>query len=131
MKMILIRQVHGGDFTLGELFIDDKHFCYTCEDAVRTKKIKRETAIPAGVYEVTLTWSNRFQKVLPLLNDVPEFTGVRIHSGNTKEDTEGCILVGLGRTSIGVSASRDAMAKLMPLLHEASERGEPIEIEIV
>jgi hypothetical protein len=75
--------------------------------------------------------SNRFKKILPLLLDVPNFEGVRIHSGNTAEDTEGCILVGLEQTSDGVGRSRDAMAVIMPLIADAIKRGERVELEII
>lgn len=74
-------------------------FCNTMEDVVRLlrskeDKINNETAIPDGKYEVVMSYSNRFKRVLPLLLNVPYFTGVRIHRGNTDKDTEGCILVG-------------------------------------
>lgn len=85
---------------IGELTIDGVHQCFTLEDKVREKKIFGKTAIPPGRYEVTVSFSNHFQKKLPLLMNVPNFEGVRIHSGNTAKDTEGCILVGMtkGRT---------------------------------
>lgn len=131
MKLKLTRDIFENEFTLGGLEIDGQHFCFTVEDKVRPQKIKGMTAIPAGRYKVTMTFSNRFKKVLPLLVDVPNFEGVRIHSGNTAEDTEGCIIVGKVRTSNGVGLSRDAMAELMPMLRDASVDGEKIEIEIV
>jgi len=94
-------------------------------------KIKGITAIPAGKYKVILTFSNRFKKVLPLLMNVPNFSGVRIHSGNTAEDTSGCIIVGKVRTDRGVAMSRDAMKELMDMLKEAHTKNENVEIEIV
>jgi len=130
MNILLERDICNDEYTLGEMSIDGEFFCFTCEDAIRDKKIKGQTAIPEGKYEIVLTWSNKFQKVLPLLKDVPNFDGIRIHSGNTKEDTAGCILVGLTRLTHGVGRSRDAMAKLMPLLQSAKDSGEFIEIEI-
>ena len=80
--------------TIGKLFIDGEYFCYTLEDAVRDKKIAGVTAIPAGTYRCIVNMSNRFQKLMPLLLEVPGFEGVRIHSGNKAADTAGCILVG-------------------------------------
>ena len=51
-------------------------------------------AIPDGFYRVRMTYSPRFQEVLPILDGVIGRTGIRIHAGNTIEHTEGCILVG-------------------------------------
>lgn len=82
--MILTRDVKAPTFTLGKLEVG-KYLYHTCEDAVRDVKIPGKTAIPAGEYKVIITFSNRFQKHLPLLLDVPNFTGVRIHAGNVAE----------------------------------------------
>jgi Family of unknown function (DUF5675) len=132
MKLTLKRDIFQNEFTLGGLEVDGQHFCFTVEDKVRPDgvKIHGMTAIPAGTYQVILTMSARFKKVLPLLVDVPNFSGVRIHSGNTAEDTEGCIIVGMVRTDTGVALSRDAMAELMPMLTATIEMGEEVEIEI-
>ncbi len=97
MQLQLIRKVFTDQSTIGELFVNGAFECFTLEDKVRPVKIKRETAIPAGTYEVAVTFSNKFQKFLPLLLDVPNFDGIRIHTGNTAKDTLGCILVGQGK----------------------------------
>ena len=95
MKLKLTRHFFRPDRTIGEMEIDGKFFCYTLEDTVREAgvKIPHETAIPAGIYKVVVSFSQRFKKRLPMLLDVPGFQGVRIHGGNTPEDTRGCILV--------------------------------------
>jgi hypothetical protein len=94
MHITVQRQFLKDDRTLGELLVDGQHYCWTLEDAVRTRKIPNETAIPTGMYEVVVNWSQRFGKPLPMLLNVPNFTAVRFHGGNGPADTEGCILVG-------------------------------------
>ena len=83
--------------TIGELWLGDWRECWTLEDCVRQSKLPKVTAIPSGRYEVVVSYSARFKRLLPLLLNVPNFEGVRIHPGNTDKDTEGCILVGATR----------------------------------
>lgn len=135
MILTLERVQLDPDFTIGELSVDGEHICFTCEDAVRPMtgpdwKVRGKTAIPAGEYLVILTWSNRFGRILPLLVDVPCFDGVRIHAGNTAEDTDGCILTGRVRTPNGVGKSGLAFADLFDRIAEARRRGEPVHINV-
>jgi len=116
MKLLLERKHGTKDWTEGKLFIDGVYFCDTLEDQERPVKIKSETAIATGHYKVVLTMSNRFKKVMPLLLNVANFKGIRIHSGNTKEDTEGCILVGRKIKDGVVGKSRDTINLLMKKL---------------
>lgn len=110
---ITIKRLHKTDrSTIGELYIDGKFECYTLEDVERDVKIPSETAIPKGTYEVKITYSNRFKRLLPVLLNVPGFTGVRVHSGNTNHDTEGCVLVGMTKGNDLVSKSRLAFDRL-------------------
>lgn len=97
MKLVLKRLHKTDKSTIGELYIDGKFECYTLEDVERKDKVYGKTAIPKGTYEVTMTMSNRFKKLMPLLLNVPNYEGVRIHTGNKAEDTEGCILLGKTR----------------------------------
>ncbi len=115
MKLTLIRDKSLGSSTLGHLSVDGVFQCVTLEDITRPIKVAGKTAIPTGTYEVQLTMSNRFKKVLPLLLKVPNFEGVRIHCGNTSEDTEGCILVGktIGGDRNSIGSSKLAFAELM------------------
>lgn len=113
--------------TLGSLYLNSAWFCFTCEDRIREVagrpaeewKVPRETAIPAGRYRLVLSLSSRFQRVLPEVLNVPGFTGIRIHSGNSIADTEGCLLVGAGRSWGGVTKSREALDKLLAVLPDA------------
>jgi len=135
MNLRLIREPSRRGATLGVLFVDDVFFCFTLEDQLRERagapvpawKVAGQTAIPAGRYRVVLTKSQRFQKVLPLLESVPGFAGIRIHAGNVHADTEGCPLIGLERSEFGaaeqkVYRSREAMNRLM--LRLAETKGE-------
>ena len=94
MKIKLVRKTGNAKFTEGRMYIDDVFECFTVEDAVRTVKVQNETAIPKGVYKVIMSMSTRFKRIMPEVLDVPGFTGVRIHEGNSSKDTEGCVIVG-------------------------------------
>lgn len=112
MKLQL-KRLHRTDLsTIGELYVDGVFECYTLEDVEREVKIKSETAIPKGTYKVIVTMSNRFKRLLPLLMNVPNFEGIRIHPGNTNHDTEGCILVGQTRSKDFIGKSRKAFDNL-------------------
>jgi len=119
----LKRTVFHENFTLGELYLGNHFLFYSCEDPPRDKKIAGITCIPKGRYEVVITMSNRFKKPLPLLLNVPNFEGVRIHSGNSAEDSSGCVLLGLTRTAVGVANSQAAMALFMKRLEAALKVG--------
>lgn len=116
--------------TIGELSVDGKFECYTLEDKVRPLKIAGRTAIPAGRYEVIINQSQRFGCQLPLLLNVPNFEGVRIHPGNTAANTEGCILVGETKSENFIGQSRPAFDRLFKKLKTAAE-SEKVFIEII
>jgi hypothetical protein len=119
---ITIKRLHKTDTsTIGELLIDGIWECYTLEDVERPVKIKAETAIPKGTYKVIINQSNRFKRLMPLLLNVPNFEGVRIHAGNTNHDTEGCILVGQSRNKNYIGQSRKAYEKLFKKMQAAKE----------
>ena len=113
MKITVKRTFKGPEYTIGKLYIDDNYFCDTLEDTVRKVKIAGKTAIPAGSYKVKKTMSPRFKKILPEILNVPNFSGVRIHSGNTAADTDGCLLLGLNKAKGQVLCSKNAMAFFM------------------
>jgi hypothetical protein len=131
MKLQLIRKTFTEKSTIGLLSVDGVFECYTLEDKVRDVKIAGVTAIPYGVYKVILNYSNRFKKILPLLLEVENFEGVRIHSGNTDADTEGCILVGKTRGEDSIGNSKIALNDLVQKITLAIERKEEVEIEIL
>ena len=121
MKIEVKRLYKTENSTIGELTVDGKFECYTLEDKERDVKIKGETAISKGTYKVIINQSNRFKKLLPLLLNVPNFEGVRIHPGNSNHDTEGCILVGQSISKDYISKSRKAFEKLFKKMQLAKE----------
>jgi len=118
------------DGTVGDLWDGDEHLAFTLEDVERTSKVPGETAIPLGVYEIIITPSPRFKRLLPLLIDVPNFDGIRIHPGNTTLDTDGCILVGGEFQGEVLGQSQQAFDPLFARIQDAKNRGEKVTIEI-
>lgn len=125
MKLELQR-IYQGDYTIGHLYLNDEYFCDTLEPKVRETKIKGKTAIPTGTYKIQITHSPKFKRKLPLLLNVPDFKGVRIHNGNSKKDTAGCILVGFNTIKGQLTDSRKTLNRLMEYLSKQDD----IEIEI-
>ena len=126
---LLLRSDFGDEFTLGTFCFAGKFLGYTCEDRDRHveaggTKIPGKTAIPRGYYRLTVSMSKRFGKLMPELLDVPQFSGVRIHGGNTEEDTEGCPLLGAIKTATGVRDCRDANAKLIKRIQAVEAAGD-------
>ena len=139
MEIKLIRESFGDTFTEGKLLIDNVFECYTVEDTDRkmeedlTRKINGKTAIPRGRYEVILSMSNRFKKILPEVLNVPGFAGIRVHSGNSSVDTDGCIILGSINDKVDddwIGGSKIALTQFMAKLETAKENNEKVYIEI-
>ena len=107
MELILRRLFTLDDTTIGTISVlgDRQPLCFTLEDEPRFVKVRNETCIPVGRYELKLRPSGgiyqRYIKRFPWnepgmlhLQSVPGFTDILIHCGNTNADTSGCILVG-------------------------------------
>lgn len=142
MELLLKRNVFTDKSTVGDLYVDGVHFCYTLEDKDRgltqttpldilnQKKVFGTTAIPTGTYNVVTTMSEHFGRVLPLVENVPGYAGVRIHKGNTDANTEGCVLVGKSKGVNVISESADAFNALFPKIQEALNKGEKVTLTI-
>ena len=140
MRLILKRTHAVGDKTFGTLSVDGRRICYTLEDTVREVpgqpvqawKVRGLTAIPRGEYRVTLENSPRFGLGTLTINDVPGFAGVRMHAGNTAQDTEGCPLLGMAINDAGIvgGTSRPAVAAVKAVVEIALRQGEPVSISI-
>jgi hypothetical protein len=147
MELILERIAKRKTYTIGHLYIQrcvddeylagtEKHYlCDTLEPTWRdykngAYKVKGRSAIPEGHYAVVISYSPKFQAWLPILLGVPKFEGIRIREGNTSEDTEGCILVGMNREAGKVVDSHIWLHRLKNKIVEAKERGEAVWITV-
>ena len=142
MKIDLHRKWRKSGYSIGILSINGQRICETLEDEdrglsmtdtleyIKARKVKGQTAIPVGTYQIVWSYSPRFKKMLPLLEGVPGYEGVRIHSGNTARDTEGCILCGRN-TAVGtVTNSRYWTNKVNAMIERAARNKEEIVIKI-
>ena len=142
MEIEVRRKEFYPECTHGELYIDDEYLCDTLEDQDRDfnkdgditdkgeGKVYGQTAIPRGRYELVLKVSARFGKTLPTILNVPGFTGVLIHSGNTPEETKGCILLGEKQKRGRVMSSRFFMLRFMEIVKPAFKEGEKIYLTV-
>lgn len=141
MNILVKRTLLANSFTRGELYIDGVKYCDTIEDksrglrksdsleSIKARKVKGVTAIPTGEYNIYMTFSPKFKREMPLISSVPGYDGVRIHAGNTAEDTEGCILVGV-YTKGAIIRSRDTFEPLRDKIIAAKAHGEEVTIYI-
>jgi len=139
INLKLDRRIQNPNNVIGELYWEDEMECNTLEDTDRfledeiNEKVDKQSAIPRGSYKVIINKSTRFKRDMPLLLNVPGFSGVRIHKGNTEEDTEGCILVGeyVSDDMKSVVNSKKAFDKVFAKMVEAVKNGEEMVIEVV
>ena len=137
MRLILKRTWRNDESTIGLLYIyndsdlDNSIFrCFTLEDLERPEKIKHETAIPTGEYEVAFTWSPKFKRNVLMLLNVPNYERIYLHEGVKKDDTSGCILVGQIRREKTIENSKPCIQCIEKLCKEAETKGEKITIKI-
>lgn len=142
MKLKLERKYFKETYTIGNLYVDGTFFSNTLEDKNRDvnkngkfdngeSKVYGKTCIPFGTYKIVVNMSPKFGRELPRLLDVPSFTGILIHRGNTAKDSAGCILVGENKAVGKVLNSTPYEERLVKMMKEAIARGEEITIEIV
>lgn len=142
MELKLIRKYRCSNYCIGKLYIDSTYFSDVLEDPdrgltdsmsleeIKKIKIKGNTCIPYGTYNITITYSPRFKKNLPLLNNVKGFEGIRIHSGNKPQDTEGCLLPGFNKVKGQVIDSKVTTNKLIAQIQQALNKKEKVTITI-
>ena len=134
MELELVRKHRTANTTIGELTIDGVFECFVLEDRdrglnssmtiseLKAIKVHGSTAIPEGRYEMVISFSNRFKKMLPLLQNVPAYEGIRIHPGNVAADTEGCLLPGRNKGTDTVTSSRIAFNALFNKIQKGMTR---------
>ena len=127
MNIVVERKIRTLDHTVSDLYIDGEYFCKVLEDVdrglkstdslehIKRVKVMHQTAIPTGKYRLALTYSDKYKAYMPLVMNVPGFKGIRIHPGNTKEDTSGCLLLGKG----SITQSRKTFSEFMAILKKA------------
>jgi hypothetical protein len=152
MELFLERKHKKSNYTIGNLYIDDRFFCNTLEDKdrgltcnmvetqIKSLKVYGETAIPTGSYTINMntvspkfksrSWAKPYGGKLPRLLNVKGFEGVLIHVGNTIKDTLGCIIVGENKVKGQVINSKETFKQLYKLLQDGKSRGEKIIIKI-
>lgn len=146
MKLTVVRTQFGTDATNGLLFIDDIFECYTLEDQYQAVKVMHETCIPEGTYDIKFRktggfhakYSERYKNAhygMLHIQDVPNFTYILIHTGNTDEHTSGCLIVGETQQDLEVSkdgfigSSTLAYKKMYAKVAGQLLQGKPVSIE--
>lgn len=142
LKITVERKYYKENYTIGDMFIDGVWFCNTLEDKDRglsqslslsqNKKLKvyAQTAIPKGVYNVTVVFWAKHRINVPLLHDVPAFTGILIHNGVNQNSSAGCILVGLNTIKGQLTAGKKYMTELTKICQDAINSGKKVMIEV-
>lgn len=142
MELKVIRKEFTDSYTIGELYINDKFFCYTMEDTdrglnendslakMKRVKVSKRTAIPYGEYRVILSFSKKLKRFLPLILDVPNCRGIRFHKGSTQDWSSGCVLVGMKKAGSKLKDIVEAENSLMTILKSVNEI-EPIYVKII
>jgi hypothetical protein len=132
MKIEVKRHWFSTKSTIALWVMDGVTFGFTLEDVARAQgvKIPGETAIQAGEYKMIVDQSTRFNRLMPHILDVPQFDGVRVHCGNTDQDTEGCLLLGMEKHEDTVLQSQTCFDKIFPLIKAAFDRSEEITVVI-
>lgn len=142
MEIKLIRKYRNSNYCIDKLYINGAYFSDALEDPdrgltnemslgkIKRIKVKGNTCIPYGIYNITITYSPKFKKNLPLVNNVKGFEGIRIHSGNTPADTSGCILPGFNKVKGKVLNSKNTTERLIALINTALSKGEKVTLEI-
>ena len=132
IELMVVRKWFTTQSSIGTMYIFDDKYCYTLEDFTRIdgSKVYGKTAIPYDTYKVDITYSPKFKRKLPLIENVFNFTGIRIHPGNDPSSTLGCILVALDKGEDKIMNSKMAFDPLFQFLLWGKENNLPITIKV-
>ena len=144
MEIVLERKYRNATSTEGNLYINGSWFCHTIEDVVRARpgewkmelKVYAKTAIPYGRYRVMVTYSPKFKRLLTAILDVPDFVGIRIHSGTSENSSAGCLIISY-KSDDGPKGDRNRLVKDNRAMDDlcnlvlAAQKKEKVFIEIV
>ena len=119
-KITLIRNRRAGKAVYGQLSFEMRNREYALETFSMPSLENADYLIPAGTYPVERTWSPRFKKFLPLIENVPDREGIRIHRGALPEHSKGCILLDLA-----------GMSNIMILFNQLENEDEKAQIETI
>lgn len=141
LNFFVYRKFCKTHYTIGYIYADRKKLCNTLEDTCRDggTKIPKETCIPTNGctingktapqrYPIYLTYSPKYKRIMPLIDRVPDFQGIRIHAGNTNKDTEGCLLCGENKEVGKVLNSTYWTKVVTDLITKANNEGKKIYI---
>lgn len=143
LHLTLIRKWKKSDYTIGQLYAGGRLICNTVEDAdrglnmymketeIKNKKVYAETAIPAGTYKLAVSVSPKFKRKLIEVLNVPGYSGIRIHKGNTAKDSAGCIIPGENKIQGGVINSTKYEELLTSMVESALNNKEEAYLTII
>ena len=118
--LTLTRNRREGKAVYGQLSFEMRNREYALETFSMPSLENADYLIPAGTYPIERTWSPRFKKFLPLIENVPDREGIRIHRGTIPEHSKGCILLDLA-----------GMSNIMILFNQLENEDEKAQIEII
>ena len=133
MLIKILRHWFTEKSTMGVISVDGVKCGFTLEDVARPTgvKVPNATAIPPGEYDVTIDYSDKFKKLMPHILYVPNFEGIRIHPGNTSEDTSGCVLVGLEKGEDRISNCKPTYDFIYHSIEQALAKKDKVTILII
>ena len=133
MKLTLVRRWFGPDKTIGKLYVNGIFRYFVLEDLVRPEgeTVPKQTAIPYGKYPISVSHSPRLGRKLPLIENVPNFSGIRIHAGVDEKWTEGCLLISRKVENGKLVLDRQAESEITAIISNALDHDQPVTLRVI